>query len=383
MTSGIKVGLLLHFYQPWWQFEDVLARIADECYRPIFRWLETRPGFAFSANINWSLLELLRKHGHDDLVASMAQAVSRGKVELFGTAAHHPILPLLEDEESARQIAHDRDSKKAIGFPDRNCDGFYLPEYAYSSAVIKPLKTAGFQFTVTDDAIFGAQHGYVPFERIPRTNGLMVFLRSRKWGNAIAGGSYDFDRFNAEFVHGIRSWFGGRDGYVILATDAETFGHHHKRLIEWLLKPMIENWAKPHSPVDIAPFHRLAAMFDQDWNNVSLPPGSWSTEAHDFVRGDHFPLWNSPGNIYHEALWNLVKVARQYGSIPEAKEDVLKMLSSCCWWQVSGRPNFNPRLMMLGARKALEIIHRFADPAKIYEGQQAYDALLRLQGVNR
>ncbi len=382
MTSGIKVGLLLHFYQPWWQFDDVLARIADECYRPIFRWLETRPGFAFSANINWSLLELLARHGHGDVVASMARAVNEGKVELFGTAAHHPILPLLEDEENARQIALDSDSKKAIGFPDRNCDGFYLPEYAYSQRAVKPLREAGYQFTVTDDAIFGAQYGFVPFDRVPRTEGLMVFLRSRAWGNAIANGHYDFDRFNREFVGGVRSWFGGRSGYVVLATDAETFGHHHKRLIDWLLRPMVENWAKPDSPIGIAPFHRLAALFGSDWN-VSIPPGSWSTEAHDFVRGDHFPLWNSPGNIYHEALWRLVNVARKYGARPETKEDVVKLLSSCCWWQVSGRPYFNPRLMMIGARKALEIIDRVAVPADRHDGHQAFDALLRLPGVNR
>jgi len=383
MGSNIKVGLLLHFYQPWWQFSDVLARIADECYRPIFRWLDAYPGFAFSANINWSLLELLRRDGHDDVIDSMRRAVHRRKVEIFGTAAHHPILPLSTDAEIERQIARDREGKLSLGFPESDCGGFYLPEYAFAGQVAGPLKRSGFTFTVADDASFSAQHGYVPFDHIPKVNGLAVFLRSRNWGNAISWGQYDFDRFDREFVHGMRSWFRGQPGYIILATDAETFGHHHKKLIDWLLRPMVENWAKDGSPVEIAPFQRLYEIYGSRPNGAAVPPSSWSTEPGDFVTGNHFPLWNSPDNLYHRALWKLVNLARRYGDTPGVKEDVLKMLSSCCWWQVSGRPNFNPRLMMIGARLATEIIAKAADESAKREGREAFEQLVRLPGINR
>jgi hypothetical protein len=145
---------------------------------------------------------------------------------------------------------------------------------------------------------------------------------------------------------------------------------------------MVEQWERDGSHVELLPFHELLRTFGPGSRETTVPPGSWSTEAYDFVAGDHFPLWDSPANIYHRALWKLVDVARSHGGDPAAAEDVLKALSSCCWWQVSGRPCFNPPLMMFGARKALEIIERVGSDDERRAGREAYAALVRLPGIN-
>jgi len=381
MDSGPKIGLLLHFYQPWWQSAAVLDRIVNECYRPIFRWADARQGFSFSANINWSLLELLWHHGHDEVVELMERSVRNGKVELFGTAAYHPIMPLRVDTENLRQIQWDRERKAQMDFPIGNCGGFYLPEYAFSREALRPIRETGYSFTVADDACYGAQHGNVPFDRIPKVDGTYVFLRSRRWGNALSQGAYDFDRLNREMVPDLRRWFDGRAGYLILATDAETFGHHHPRLFDWLLKPLVEQWTGPGGTTEIMTFEALCGRFGPGSVEESVPSSSWSTESYDYVRGDHFPLWDSPGNIYHEALWRLVNLVRPLGALPNAEEEVLKVLSSCCWWQVSGRPSFNPRLMMHGAKKARDLIERIENDAVRRAGLEAYDRLASLPGI--
>jgi hypothetical protein len=392
-----RIGLLLHFYQPWWQYPEVLDKIVRECYRPIFKWVNSRPGFAFSANINWSLIELLMRHGHDDLIEGMAQAVRDGKVELFGTAAHHPILPLLNETEQDRQLRFDRESKRLIGFPNAG-NGVYLPEYAWGANIVAALKRSGCQFTLTDDLLFAHVHnGTVPFNRIPLVDGLAVFLRSRYWGNKLSFGEYDFDRLANEMPGSLRSWFGDSDGYVILATDAETFGHHQPKLIDHLLVPLIENWPHGNEPIGVAPFREIYDLYAHLSQERDVPAGSWSTEIKDYHRRNFYPLWDCADhdekgqvipphhNKYHQALWKLVNIARQFGDDSRAAEDVLKMLSSCAWWQVAFQygPGLNTKLMMFGAKKALEIIERVGDVSTRREGNEAFEEILKLPGVYR
>jgi hypothetical protein len=391
-----RIGVLTHWYQPWWQYPEVLAKIARECYWPIIEWVNSRPGFALSANINWSLIELLLEHGHGELVAALGQAVRDGKIELFGTAAHHPILPRLTEAEQERQIAFDCERKLSVGFPNRTCGGIYLPEYAYGPNIVGTLKRAGFQFTVTDDMLFAHVHnGTVPFNRIPLVDGLAVFLRSRYWGNRLSFGEYDFDRLASEMPGSLQSWFGDSDGYVILATDVETFGHHQPRLIDHLLKPLVENWSHGNEPLGVAPFQEIYELYAPPSKERDVPSGSWSTEIADYHRRNFYPLWDCADhdekgrvipphhNKYHQALWKLVNIARQFGDDPRADEDVLKMLSSCAWWQVAFQygPGLNTKLMMFGARKALDIINRVGDETAKAEGLLAYREILKLPGV--
>ena len=356
MSPKIRLTLLLHFYQPWWQFPGTLATVVERCYMPIFKWLSRHQGFAFSANISWSLLELLEKNGYDELIALMRDAVETEKIELLGTDAYHSILPCITDIHIARQIAKDREGKRSVGLPPHTVPGFYLPEYAYERRILYPLQCAGYKFTVADDALFAAQHGKVPFDWIPTVDDFRVFLRSRNWGNIVSYQDQNFNAFRKDFEENVAKWFGEKTGYVVIATDAETFGYHWENLIRWLLVPMVENW-RAGSRVELCPFSELARSFPA--REATVPPGSWSTETSDAAKGDWFPLWNSRFNIFHEKLWRLVNLALEFADDPVVRCDALKTTSSCQWWWVSGRNgNWKPEFMMLGAYKALEIVER-------------------------
>lgn len=388
MAFRARIGLLLHFYQPFWQSQQVLDQIVRECYLPIFRWVNSRPGFAFSANIQWSLIELLIKHDHRELLEMMRRTVADGKVELFGTAAHHPILPLLTREEQERQLVFDRESKKRAGFPIATCGGIYLPEYAWDPKIVPALKGSGGQFTVVDDALFAHVHGgKVPFNRLPLVKGLAVFLRSRLWGDKISLGENgrrhcDFDRLARELPSGLHNWFGDQDGYFVLAFDAETFGHHVKNFVEWLLIPLVDHWGHGAEPVGIAPFQDLYGIYAPLSEERDVPAGTWSTEISQYHAGVPFPLWDDSANAYHRALWKLVDIARQFGERPEASEDVMKVLSSCAWWQVAYHSGpLNAKYMMPNARLARDVIERCGDEAAKKAGRAAFKALLKLPGV--
>ena len=37
MLNNLRLAFLLHFYQPWWQYDVVLEKIVNQCYRPILK----------------------------------------------------------------------------------------------------------------------------------------------------------------------------------------------------------------------------------------------------------------------------------------------------------------------------------------------------------
>src|SRR3989338_4050003 len=111
--KNLKVGLLLHFYQPWWQYPCVLKEIAEQCYRPILRVIERAQGFCFSMNINYSLLELLNME-HSDVVAGFKNATNAGKIELLGSTTYHPIMPLVSSDMRMAQMKIDMQLKRTF-----------------------------------------------------------------------------------------------------------------------------------------------------------------------------------------------------------------------------------------------------------------------------
>lgn len=370
--ENLKIGLLLHFYQPWWQFPTVLRQIVDQCYRPIIKLLNDIDGFCFTANVNLSLLDHFIEKDFSDLVIGFREAVNDGKIELMGSPAQHPIMPLIPEFLQRAQIEEDENRKKNQFGIKRNSQGFYLPEMAFTRKDIGLLRDYGYRWTVIDDKIFGVKNpGSVPFNHIITYEGFKVFMRSRTWGNFISFDHPDFNEFRSRLDHDFMSWSKGAPAYLIIAMDAETFGHHPGNLFERLLKPMLLNWAGSK----IMPVETIGHNFPT--RSISyLSDSSWSTELDDLDRSNPYPLWKSRFNIYHLKLWELVEMT--YKHFDKCREDCLRITSSCHWWWIS-RNNWNPDFMKKGAKKAIEIIRQYGSVEEKNVAEKLYQELRELQ----
>ena len=369
--DNLKIGLFLHFYQPWWQFPTVLHQVSDQCYRPILRLLNDTDGFCFTANINLSLLDLL-ENDFSDISSGFKEAADNGKIELVSSPAQHPILPLIPEFLQRAQIEDDEKRKESQFGIRRNCRGFYFPEMAFARKDVGLLRDYGYKWTVIDDKLFGAKNGpgSVPFNHIITYEGFKIFMRSRTWSNTISFDHPTFDEFRSRLEHDISDWTKGAPAYLIIAMDAETFGHHPGDLFERLLKPMLINWAGSK----IVPLETIGQNFPT--RSVSyLPDSSWSTELDDLDRSNPYPLWKSRFNIYHLKLWELVGLA--LGHFDHCREDCLRITSSCHWWWIS-RNNWNPDFMKLGAKKAVEIVRQYGSSEEIATAEKLYQELKEL-----
>ncbi len=371
--ENLKIGFLLHFYQPWWQSSEVLSRIASECYWPIVRLLEKMQDFCFSANINYSLLELLDRD-FGPVIYRFKKAVEEKKIEFLGSTAYHPIMPLIPKSIQTVEMIVDAQLKKALWGVEKNCNGIFLPEMVFSQNILPNLKDSGYKWTILGDAVFKAQYSYVPFDHVIDIQGdFKTLLRSNYWSNLIAGGKLNFWEFRRRLEYELPQWTKGQPAYLVIAMDAETFGHHHKNLITKFLSPMLQAWGNGGEGI-LTPLEEIIKLFPAK-NFVKVEDGSWSTSQDDYWHDDPFPLWKSRYNLYHQDLWQLVNIALKYAEQPGASWDCMKIVSSCHWWWISRRSEWRPEFMKFGARKAFEVVRQQGTPEEIAEAKSIFEKL--------
>ena len=240
-----------HFYQPpredpWTEevpeqpgaapFHDWNERVAHECYRPVTRarvlaadgstaevvncleWMS----FDFGPTLLWWL------EGHDPETYAAVLAADRAALERTGHGGalampfHHPILPLSDPRDRVTEIRWGvHDFRRRFG---REPEGMWLPETAVDAPTLDALAAEGVRFTVV------APHQVDP---VPADGRPVRWVTSS--GREIALFVYDgelshgvaFGRLLSDGVGWAEAMSSGDQPLRSVATDGETFGHHH------------------------------------------------------------------------------------------------------------------------------------------------------------
>ncbi len=237
-----------HFYQPPREepftgkirrevgaepFHDFNEKITAECYQP-----NAAVGNfeRISFDLGPTLAAWMSAHA-PDTYQRIVQS-DRANVERFGVgnavaqSAHHSILPLARRRDKIAQVAWGMASfEYRFG---RKPEGMWLPEMAVDYETLEALVGAGLSFTIlSDDQVQGDTGGRAGPYRIRLSAGrsITVFVRDRFISNQIS--------FDMEHFPGARAWaaqvLGSRaPGLTLVATDGETFGHHHRGGVRFL-----------------------------------------------------------------------------------------------------------------------------------------------------
>jgi len=237
-----------HFYQPPREepftgkiprevgaepFHDFNEKITAECYQP-----NAAVGNfeRISFDLGPTLAAWMSAHAADTYQRIVQS--DRASVERFGVgnavaqSAHHSILPLARRRDKIAQVAWGIASfEYRFG---RKPEGMWLPEMAVDYETLEALAGAGLSFTIlSDDQVQGDPGGRAGPYRIQLSAGrsITVFVRDRFLSNQIS--------FDMEHFPGARAWaaqaLGSREpGLTLVATDGETFGHHHRGGVRFL-----------------------------------------------------------------------------------------------------------------------------------------------------
>lgn len=387
--KNFSLGFLLHMYQPPWQTEEVMRTVVEECYRPLFRFLiNWDKGFAFTLNVNYSVIELLQKYGHDDVVRDIKICLEKGIIELVYSTCYHPIVPLIQKFFVKYQIHKDTLFKKRIGI-EPNSLGFFFPEMAFDTdSLVFLKKKTKVNWTLVQDV--AVEKDQIPYNYINSYKGMLIFLRSSRWSKFIWDDHLTFEQFSEKLEYEWPSWTGNNDSYLILSMDIETFGHHVPDLY-YFLTEIIGKWGTNDVGI-ISPFEKIKSKFlAREIQN--LKNSSWSTTNDHINNNNPFPLWNDQNNRYHKDLWNLVNVVIKFifdSTINDltfdkrnehlflSKDkivDIMKIQSSCYWWWVGGGRK-EVGLMKIGANMCKDFIEKYGSSADVKKAKEIYDRLV-------
>lgn len=210
------------------------ARITAESYHPIAeagnfnrisfnlggtlaRWMDRHDGATYGRIVN----DVRAYHQQHGVVNALAQSV------------HHTILPLARGRDKRCQIRWGIASFAArFGHQP---DGLWLPEMAVDYETLNVVADSGLRFVVlSDEQVRGdLSNGSGPYKvRLEDDRYITVFVRDRGLSNAFA--------FNMPSAKQARAWINSTlhwrkpGALTLLATDGETFGHHHKHGVEVL-----------------------------------------------------------------------------------------------------------------------------------------------------
>ncbi|MEM5777637.1 MAG: hypothetical protein QXJ06_04290 [Candidatus Aenigmatarchaeota archaeon] len=333
--SEIYVSLLLHFYQPPWQREDVLKRIIDECYLPLIDYLKRNKSLPLTINLNYSLIEVLKNHRFNDIAEGFEQVMPY--LDVTNTAAYHIIIPLVLALPNGEIIVRDQIelNKRYLERIGAKPTGFFPPEMAVDEETIRVAES---DWVMADAISYDfVNRGTIPFDYI----GIFVrpiFFRSSHWSNELTLGMPSRRDFNIEsyikrLLKGINEWFNGNSGYIILAFDGETLGHHvpqYRNFLEQFFNEL------ERLKIKIVPVSRLLEIFPQRKIEV-ISKASWSTSLDDIRVGKYYPLWLDTENEIHIRWYEILRqLAEVYPFLDEEqKKRVQREMNSCIPWHSS------------------------------------------------
>lgn len=153
MAPRISLALVIHNHQPVGNFGWVFEQVYDQAYRPMLDALERHPGVRLSLHYTGPLLEWLLAE-RPDAVDRLGALVARRQVEVLGGGYYEPVLASLPERDRIGQLTRMADVlERRFGQRPR---GAWLAERVWEPDLPTSLATAGYEWTILDDAHFRA-----------------------------------------------------------------------------------------------------------------------------------------------------------------------------------------------------------------------------------
>ena len=367
---------LLHIYQPPDQRKQIIDQVVKESYNKILDILEANPKIKISLNICASLTEQLIKYGYQNIIERIKNLAEKKQIELLGSAAYHPILPLYSKTEVIRQIKlNENINQKYFGKVWRpRPKGFFLPEMAYDKKTARIIQSLGYQWVALDEIAYNGKFGQISFEQgyqikdlflNQKNKNLKIIFRHRDLSSLFFGRWLDsVDKFFSAVKKDKQT-----DKYLITAFDGENLGHHQRHLAD-LWAEILKN--KQIKTITCSEYLNLFKNYP--FRQITPLASSWSTEIKDLNKNIPYPLWQDPDNQIHQLQWQInnliikiVKSNQTHLNYKKARKILDQAICSDQYWWASARPWWGPEMIEQGLNRFLKISLLLRDKVSLEE----------------
>ena len=248
-------------YAPDGRIADIVNTLADISFDvgpTLLAWLEPHAPRTYAAILEADRLSRTRHDGHGNAIA---------------TPYHHVILPLASRRDKVTEVRWGiADFRRRFG---REPLGMWLPETAVDADTLDVLAAEGIRFTVlAPHQVAGAPAGGLPGRyRTPGGHTIALFAYDGAISHDVAFGG--LLKNAPAWVERLlsRDASGAARRLVAVATDGETYGHHH-RFGEVALAWVLGELARRSVPVEN--FASVLARHPAEQDVQLVAPSSWS-----------------------------------------------------------------------------------------------------------
>lgn len=349
----------LHIYQPIDQSKEILEKVANESYRPLFKGFLNLKNIKINININGALTEVLAKNNYEDIIKNINILASQGKLEFTESAMYHPLLPFLSQEEIFRQIKENHRTNKKYFKNNYNPKCFFPPEMAYSPKVGKAVSKMGYPLIMVDEISYNEGKEDPPSDKLFSLNNTKtsVVFRERSISNCIMAALVKSEK---EFYEVLGKNINQKI-YLTTAMDGETFGHHRPGLEKSLFK--ILSLRKPNQIF----LSELPKYFETK-GSISPLVSTWASTSEDIEKGLQFFSWKNPENKVHSLQWGFLNYLRSFAKKTKYPERILekldKAMASDQFFWASGEPWWSVEMIEKGSWNMLQTLRSFPDITK-------------------
>ncbi len=344
-------------------YHDWNERIERECYAPV------APSLAsLSFDFGPTLLDWMERHAEGTYAAVLAADRAGG-----GAGAmpyHHVILPLCPRRDKTTEVRWGiADFRRRFG---REPEGMWLPETAVDHETLDVLAEEGMRFTIlAPHQVERAPAGGLPgWYQTATGRRIALFIYDGSLSHGVAFGPLVNDA--GEWVRRLESTAAE---LVSIATDGETYGHHHKGGVETLARVLetieTENFASflARRP----PQEEVRLVSPSSW---SCPHGveRWRAECGCRAAPERATQqrWRAPLRAALEWLSEEIRGAfeREHrgGALPTALEHQLLRMFTSCGWFFDDIAGIESVIVLRSAARAIELAGPPPEQARLEAG---------------